>query len=100
MLISLDQVILVLKQKLNGSFCFELIGSNHSSILSKFRDAWNALKSVSKSQASKEYIERVTDIKEKNNIENQVRYSDFLTSFIFISLNRNQQKQVQVLVDC
>jgi acyl-CoA-binding protein len=34
-------------------------------------DVWNALKSVSKSQASKEYIERVTDIKQRNKIENQ-----------------------------
>ncbi|CAF3852006.1 unnamed protein product [Rotaria sp. Silwood1] len=34
-------------------------------------DAWNSLKSISKFQASKEYIQRVTDIKQKNNIENQ-----------------------------
>ncbi|CAF0733078.1 unnamed protein product [Adineta ricciae] len=34
-------------------------------------DAWNALKSMSKSQASEEYIERVTSIKDKNHIENQ-----------------------------
>ncbi|CAF2956791.1 unnamed protein product [Rotaria sp. Silwood2] len=34
-------------------------------------DAWNSLKSISKSQASKEYIQRVADIKQKNNIENQ-----------------------------
>ena len=41
-------------------------------MLSKFRDAWNSLKAMSKSQASKEYIERVTEIKQKNNVENQV----------------------------
>jgi len=34
-------------------------------------DVWNSLKSMSKSQASKEYIERVTSIKQKNNVENQ-----------------------------
>ncbi|CAF0886327.1 unnamed protein product [Adineta steineri] len=34
-------------------------------------DAWNSLKSMTKSQASKEYIQRVTDIKENNDIENQ-----------------------------
>ncbi|UJR26788.1 hypothetical protein I4U23_008101 [Adineta vaga] len=34
-------------------------------------DAWNALKSVSKFEASKEYIELVTDIKEKNQMEKQ-----------------------------
>ncbi len=69
----LDQVISILKQKLNGNFMFNLIKKNHSSLLSKFRDAWNSLKSMSKSQASKEYIERVADIKRKNNVENQVR---------------------------
>ncbi len=73
MLTFLDQVILVLKQKQNGNFLVYLIEKNYSSLLSKFRDAWDSLKSISKSQASKEYIERVTDIKQKNNIENQVR---------------------------
>jgi hypothetical protein len=62
-----------LKQKQNGNFLVYLIEKNYSSLLSKFRDAWDSLKSISKSQASKEYIERVTDIKQKNNIENQVR---------------------------
>jgi len=73
MLTFLDQVILVLKQKQNGNFLVYLIEKNYSCLLSKFRDAWDSLKSMSKSQASKEYIERVTDIKQKNNIENQVR---------------------------
>ena len=41
--------------------------------MSIFRDAWNSVKSMSKSQASNEYIRRVTDIKRKNNIEDQVR---------------------------
>lgn len=45
---------------------------NYSILQITFRDAWNTLKSMSKSQASKEYIQRVTDIKQKNNIENQV----------------------------
>ncbi|CAF3379310.1 unnamed protein product [Rotaria socialis] len=34
-------------------------------------DAWNSLKSMPKSQASSEYIQCVTDIKQKNNLENQ-----------------------------
>lgn len=34
-------------------------------------DAWNTCKSMSKSQASKEYVKKVTEIKEKNQIENQ-----------------------------
>jgi hypothetical protein len=46
---------------------------NRENILFNFRDAWNSLKSMSKSQASKEYIQRVTDIQGQNNIENQVR---------------------------
>lgn len=34
-------------------------------------DAWNSVKSMAKTQASKEYIDRVTEIKQKNKIENQ-----------------------------
>jgi hypothetical protein len=84
-LTSRDLVTLVLKQKQNGSFLYNIIERNRSSMLSKFRDAWNSLKSMSKSQASKEYIQQVTDIKQKNNIENQVRYYDSPISLILIS---------------
>ena len=40
--------------------------------VSPYRDAWNNLKSTSKSQASNDYIQRVTDIKCAKNIDNQV----------------------------
>ena len=37
---------------------------------------------MSKSQASKEYIQRIMDIKEKNNIENQVNRINWM--FVFV----------------
>ena len=66
---------------------------NKSNRSAELRDAWNALKSMSKAQASQEYIGRVMDIKERNNIENQVRetpaYLRFLLLTFFVAIEIN-----------
>lgn len=71
--IHLGQVFSALKQKPNGIVCYEF--ETNLCFYSKCRDSWNSVKSMAKTQASKEYIDRVTEIKQKNNIDNQTKQS-------------------------
>ena len=63
------------------------------------RDAWNNLKSTSRSQAMDDYIERVADIKQKNNIENQVmqKRNELRRYLLWIEINQNGAERQSIV---